>query len=75
MTRSAVTTYGQNHPVDDRAWWSLAEGQKKRDMEAPNRGKVHSLKEHRPALKVGGEAGWRRVRDHGLRTRVLTFTM
>ena len=29
----------------------------KSDMEAPNRGKVHSLNDHRPALKVGGGAG------------------
>ena len=39
MTGRAVTTYGQTHPVDGRAWWDLAEGQTKRDMEAPNRGR------------------------------------
>ena len=75
VTPRAVTTYGQTHPVDGRAWWGLAEGQTERDTEAPNRGKVHSLDDHRPALKVGGGAGWRRVRDHRMRTRVLTFTM
>ena len=75
MTPRAVITHRQTHPVDGRAWWGLAEGQTRRDMEAPNRGKVHSLNDHRPALKVGGGAGWRRVRDHRMRTRVLTFTM
>ena len=75
MTRRAMTTYGQTHPVDDRAWWGLAEGHTKRDMEAPNRGKVQSLNDYRPALKVDGGAGWRRDRDHRMRTRVLTFTM
>ena len=75
MTPRAVTTHGRTHPVDGRAWWGLAEGQTKRDMEAPNRGTVHSLNDHRPALKVGGGAGWRRVRDHRRRTRVLTFTI
>ena len=58
MAPRAVTTHRQTHPVDGRAWWGLAEGQTKRDMEAPDRGKVHSLKDHRPALKVGGGAGW-----------------
>ena len=38
MTPGAVTTHGQAHPVDGRAWWDLAEGQSKRDMEAPDRG-------------------------------------
>ena len=75
MTPRAVSTHCQTHPVDGRAWWGLAEGQTKRDMEAPNRGKVHSLNDHRPALKVGGGAGWRRATDHRMRTRVLTFTM
>ena len=74
-TPRAVTTHRQTHPVDGRAWWGLTEGQTKRDMEAPNRGKVHSLNDRRPALKVGGGAGWRRVTDHRMRTRVLTFTM
>ena len=75
MTPTAVTTHRHTHPVDGRALWGLAEGQTKRDMEEPNRGKVQSLNDHRPALKVGGGAGWRRVRDHRMRTRVLTFTM
>ena len=75
MTSRAVTTYGLTNQVDGRAWWGLAEGQTKGDMEAPNRGKVHSLNDHRPALKAGGESRWRRVRDHRMRTRVLTFTM
>ena len=65
----------QTHPVDGRAWLGLAEGQTKRDMEAPNRGKVHSLNDRRPALRVGGGAGRRRVRDHRMRKRVLTFRM
>ena len=75
MTPRDVTTYGRTHPVDGRAWWGLAEGQTRRDMEAPNRGKVHSLNDHRLALKVGGGVGLRRVRDHRMRTTVLTFTM
>ena len=75
LTPMAVTTHRQTHPVDGRAWRGLAEGQTKRDMEAPNRGKVHSLNDHRPVLKVGEGAGWRQVRDHRMRTRVLTFTM
>ena len=44
-------------------------------MEAPNWGKVHSLNDHRPALKVGGGAGWRRVTDHRMRATLLTFTI
>ena len=75
MTPKAVITHRQTHPLDGRAWWGLAKGQTKRDMEASNRGKVHSLNDHRQALKVGGESGGRRVRDHRMRTRVLTFTM
>ena len=43
MTRRAVTTHRQTHPVDGREWLGLAEGKTKKDMEAPNRGKVHSL--------------------------------
>ena len=58
MTPMALTIHGQTHTVDGRARWGLAEGQTKREMEAPNRGKVHSLKDNRPALKVGGGAGW-----------------
>ena len=75
MTRRAMTIYGQTHPVDGRAWWGRAEGQTERDMEGPDRGKLHSLNDHRPAIKVDGGAGWRRVRDHRMRMRVLTFTM
>ena len=74
MTLRAVTTHRQTHPVHGRAWWGLAKGQIKRDMEAPNRGKLYSLKDNRPALKVGEGAGWRRVRDHRMRTRLLSFT-
>ena len=76
MNCRAVTTYGQTHSGGGGAWWGLADGQTKRDMEAPNRGKVHSLNDHRPALNVDRGAGWRRrFRDHRMRTRVLTFTM
>ena len=75
MTRRAGTTHSQTHPVDGGARWGLAEGQTKRHMEAPNRGMVHSLNDHCPALKVDGGAGWRRVGEHRMRTRVLTFTM
>ena len=75
MTRRAVTTYGQTHPVDGGAWWRLADGKTKRDMNASNRGVVNSLNDHRPALDVGGGAGWRRVIDYRMRTKVFTFTM
>ena len=40
-------------------------------MKAPSRGKVHSLNDHRPALKVGEGVGLRQVRDPRMRTRVL----
>ena len=75
VTQRAVTTYGQTYPVDGRARRGLAEGQAKRPMEASNREKVHSLNDHRLCLKVGMGAGWRRVTDHRMRTRVLTCTM
>ena len=57
------------------AWWGLAEGQNKRDMGVPNRGKLHSLNDHPPALELGGGAGRHRVRDHRMRTGLLSFTI